>query len=230
MLGERHDRHRRERGDDRWGDRAAAGGRIFPARPLLWLAVKLWRAVLYAGHRTAYGYLGTSVGRFALGGAALYVSASSVWGAAWMAYLGYWSLWLTGAAGFCGAYAYRRRITWEQRVRNAVYHVIPGHSRVEPEVVWFGAPGLPARLNLGRWTGSWDFGFRLPPGAREADLGDLAEHLRERLPAAHGASWMVRWDLRTSTAQVTLVSDMPNSLTRAEMLARLEMQEQEGSV
>lgn len=218
---------RRER-DSGGGLREKAwGGRLTPQRPALWVAVMVWRMLVWAARSLLYGVVAlthSTAGRVVLFGVAALVLLDASFGNDAVAVP------MIGALAWpmlvvFGAWAYGRRRTWEERVRNAVYHVIPGHSRAEPEVVWFGSPGLSARLDLGRWAGYWAFGFRLPAGTREADLGDLAEHLRERLPASTGSPWMVRWDLRRSTAQVTLVLDMPDSLTRAEMLERLEMQE-----
>lgn len=217
-----YDRHRREQ---RGGlkEKASSGGPLTPRRPLLWLIVQLYRALRWVVRSLAYGVAALAhswPGRIVLCAAVAGMLLDATFGSdpvsvpllgalAWPALIAF------------GAYAYRKRRIWEERVRNAIYHLVPGHNKMEQEVVWFGNPGVSARLNLGRWVGSWAFGFRLPPGVMEADTQELAERLRERLPAARGSSWRIDWEGRESVAQARLVKDMPDSLTRDEMLARI---------
>lgn len=214
-----YDRHRRDDSKGGLSEDARRGGHILPRRPVLWGSLQLVRAVRWILHRALFGAIGNAAGRAVAFGVAVWALAHSALGASVPGA----SLWpyalLTALIG--GAVAYRRRRTWEHRVRNAVYHDVPGHTAREPEVVWFG------RFNIGRWTGTWDFGFRLPSANRDSDLYEIVEHLRERLPAAAGSSWMIDWDLRASTAHARLVRDMPDSLTRAALLRRVEAEEME---
>lgn len=217
MLGERYDRHRRDR-SERFGDYAASGGRLIPKRPIVWLLVKLWRALIWAVRSLVYGMAAlthSTAGRVALFAVATSMLLDASFGADAV------TVPIIGALGWpllgaFGAWVYRRRRGWEERVANRVYHILPGHSRVEPEVVWFGN-----KANLGRWTGSRDFGFRTPAAVREADLPDITEHLRDSLPADPSASWLVLWDLRRGEARAKLVPNAPWSLTRAELLERI---------
>lgn len=154
-------------------------------------------------HRTLYGALGTSLGRTAAFGACVWVLAHTSFGAVPPGgALGPYAL-LGATVG--GAVAFRKRRTWEEKVRNTVYHSVPGHSVAEPEVVWWAN-----RANTGRWTGSWNFGFRIPARLTDAERHEVEHLLRERLPAAPGASWGFDWDWRGGTALAWLIRDLPD--------------------
>lgn len=198
-----YDRHRRDVGGERWGDRASAGGSLAPRRPLIWAVVQLWRAVWWLFHRTLYGALGNPVGRIGTFLVAVWTLGHTTFGAP-VPFVEYLPL-AVPVALVGGALAYWKRRVWESRVANAVYHDIPGHSVREPEVVWFGN-----RLNAGRWTGSWNFGFRVPPSVSDRDRHEVESLLRDRLPAAAGASWGFTWDWRGGKAKASLIQDLPS--------------------
>lgn len=204
-----YDRHRRDREPERWGDRAAGGAPLAPRRPALWVLVQFVRLVRRLIHRTAYGALATTPGRVVSFVTAVWILGHATVGAA-VPLVGYLPYALVGAmiAGFA---AYRKQRTWEDKVSNSIYHNVPGHSRMESEVVWFGPSGLAGRLNLGRWTGSYDFGFRIPASVSDKDRHDVETMLRDRLPAVPGASWSMDWDWRGGVARAALIRDLPGS-------------------
>ena len=216
-----YDRHRGDMGKD------GRPGTVLARRWWwMWPPVLAWRALAWVTHRIVYGLCGTPLGRFAIFTATVWVLANKSFGGdPWGA--GGWVLWLLLFALFGGAWAYRRRQTWEDRVSNVVYHDVPGHSRWESDVVWFPLRGLDPSGNmtvvkdLGRWTGSWSFSFRIPPASRHTDLSEMAEHLRERLPAAREASWSFSWDLRQSVCRAYLVAGMAFEIPRGEFEDRL---------
>lgn len=204
-----YDRHRRDHREDSWGDRAAGGAPLGPKRPLVWVLVSLVRFVRRVIHRTLYGALATTPGRVGTFAVAVWILGHATVGASvpFTGLLPY----LLVAAGIGGTIAYRKRRTWEDRISNAIYHNVPGHSRMESDVVWFGPPGIKGRLNLGRWTDSYDFGFRIPASVSERDRHDVETQLRERLPAVPGASWSMDWDWRGGVGRAELIKDLPGS-------------------
>ncbi len=193
---------------------------------LAWGKLGLWGIplkILWAViHRTAFGFcllVSTLVGRVVagVGAGALLLDAGfdddpvalpvSPWA-------------VFGAALVFGAFCYARRRRWEQHVENAIFNVVPGHTGLDPALVWF-LP-RPLRLQLGRWFGTWRFGFRVPTAMKEKDEMEVTTQLRSRLPAARGSSWMLSWDWRSGKATAAIKEDMPDSLSRDELLLRIE--------
>ncbi len=117
--------------------------------------------------------------------------------------------------------AYLRRRIWEEHVESVVYDVVPGHSASQPAVVWY-PPNLYRYVQLGRWFGRWELGFRVPGAMKEAEEQEVTTQLRSRLPAARGSSWMIDWNWRKGTARATLVEDVPDALSREDLLIRVE--------
>ena len=217
-----YDRHRGVRDKDE-----RLGTRLARRWWWMWPVVLLWRAFVWVIHRLVYGLLGTRPGRFVLFAAVVWVLANTAfggypWGVLGNGWLGGWSGWFLALGLLFGSVAYGKRKAWEDRVSNVVYHTVPGHTVRERDVVWFPLRGIdpsgsvPVVRDLGRWLGSWSFSFRAPPHARQADLSEISEHLRERLPAAPEASWTLSWDLRQSVCRAYVVRDVAIALPRGE--------------
>lgn len=123
-------------------------------------------------------------------------------------------------AGVAGYVMWTQRRRLEEHLSTIVYDVVPGHSRSQPEVIWF-PPAVGRRVQGGRWLRTWDFMFRIPGGMSESKQAEVEQNLRSRLPAATGASWAFAWDWRRGVARVTLIRDLPSSRAGDEPLRRM---------
>ena len=187
----------------------------------VWYAITLaFRAFAWVALRAAYAValgLRSGWGRIAAGA----VAVAMLWDATWgddgvgVPVLGNFLAFLV--LGVAGIRPYKQRRNWEEHVEDVVYHAVPGHSRSQPERVRFGRHRIPNRdvpwaVNSGTFTGSWDFAFRLPAGVTREKLDLVEQHLLERLPAAHGASWRLAFDLREGLGMADLIPDIPESV------------------
>ena len=189
------------------------------ASEALWRKIGLWsiplRLIWGAAHRTLFGFsllISTWPGRIVggVGAGALLLDAS--FGTDAVALPVSIPL-IILVALVAGALGYARRMRWEQHVESIVYDAVPGHSGVQPAVVWY--PPRPAKLlQLGRWLGRFEFGFRIPGKMTLKQEEEVAEHLRARLPMRRGTSLAIDWDLRAGTARAWLVEDLPELVTR----------------
>lgn len=202
MPVESYDRHRRDQ------ERVRLSDQVAHRYPLMWPVVWVCRAAKWAVHRTVYGILGTRPGRVMLFLLTVWGLANAALGTTHGTLQGWLPFFLLAALCY-GAWEYSFRRQWEDKVRNVVYHDVPGHTGRETEVVWF-----LTRFNLARWTGGWQFGFRIPAGMREVDEAEVSQHLRSRLPAAPGASWSFSWDWRRGLCLASIAADLPDVATR----------------
>ena len=188
----------------------------------LWLGIKyVFRGLAWFALRAAYAVaigLRTGWGRVLAGAIVVLMLWDATWGNDWVGvpilcnYLAFLLL------GVIGIKPYKERRAWEEHVKDAIYHAVPGHSRAQPERVRFGRHRIPNRdvpwaVNSGTFTGSWDFAFRIPIAVTREKLDLVEQHLLERLPAAHGASWRLAFDLREGLGMADLIPDIPESVT-----------------
>lgn len=179
----------------------------------LW-SIPLWLSA-GAAHRTAFGYSllattwpGRGVGGVAVGAALL----DAGFGADPVGLLLIEPVAFPAALGV-GYLAYRRRMGWEEHVRAVLHDAVPGHSTTQPVVVWF-PPNFGRWLQLGRWLGKHEFGFRIPAGMTRSQEAEVSEHLRTRIPMSEGTSLEIKWDWRRGTAKAKLVPDLQEMAVR----------------
>ncbi len=152
----------------------------------------------------------TRWGRIAGGTLAVLMLADASWGAdgVGLPLLG----WPVGVvvALVVGGREWRRRRPYVARVEDAVRSAVSGYTRTHLPSVSF-SEGPMGRM-LGRWLPGGSFAFRVPPEVRGADVIAMEQHLRERLPAAHGTSWVFEWDLRVGVCRARVAPDLPASV------------------
>ena len=93
-----------------------AGAFFLPNRAALWAALAVAGVIWYCSHRTFFGFFGTVAGRVVILVTALLISAMSIVGDTWTAYLGVWTFWMVVVACLYGAFEYRRRRQWEESI------------------------------------------------------------------------------------------------------------------
>lgn len=192
---------------------AARGGKVgLLPHILVRAAVFVWSSCLYFGALVARTRAGR-VGAFVV---ALLAVADLAWGqdAVGFPVVG-WTGFFVGAVAV-GGWQRRRRVRWEEAVREAVRAAVPGHPVSREEIVRFGSgTGLAARL--GRWSGEGDFGFAVPRKMRASDVSKVEEHLREVLPVEGGGSYGFDWDLAGAWCTAALIRDLPTSVSIADL-------------
>lgn len=204
MAVKQYDRRGREDDRERGIDRAVQG------RPVAWALLQIGRGVKWLVHRTLYGALGTMPGRVVTVGVAVWVLAHTTFGAA-VPGAGYIPHAL-GVALAGGVVAYGKRRRWEESIRDTIREAVPGHTMSRPEEVTFG-PRLKAP-NLYRWTGRYDFRFRVPNVVRRSHIFDIEDHLAEQLRASQEATWFLSWDLKMGQAFARAIPEVPRLISQ----------------
>ena len=221
MAVKKYDRRgREEHGSLR--EKAWGRGLMFPQRPGLWIALQIWSALVWAVRSLLYGLAAlthSTAGKvvlFVVAGVLLLdagfgtdsVAVPIIGAFVWPILLVY------------GAFEFRRRRQWEESIEDTVREVVPGHSTRYPPEVTFG-PKL-RYPHLYRYTGRYDFRFKVPNVVRRSHLFDLEEHLAEQLRAADNATWFLDWNLRAGSAKATCIPEVPRLITYDELDYALE--------
>lgn len=190
---------------------------MLPQRPGLWLLVIMVRGLVWVLRSLVYGLTAlfhSIAGRVVFFGVLAMVLLDAGFGsdAVTVPVIGVlvWPLLI-----IYGAYAYRKRRQWEESIEDTVREVVPGHSARYPPEVTFG-PRL-RYPHLYRWSGGYDFRFRVPNVVRRSDLFDLEEHLAEQLRAAEEATWFLNWNLKMGQAKATCILEVPRLITYSEL-------------
>ena len=190
---------------------------MFPQRPGLWIALQIWSALVWAVRSLLYGLAAlthSTAGKvvlFVVAGVLLLdagfgtdsVAVPIIGAFVWPILLAY------------GAFEFRRRRQWEESIEDTVREVVPGHSTRYPPEVTFG-PKL-RYPHLYRYTGRYDFRFKVPNVVRRSHLFDLEEHLAEQLRANDESTWFLDWNLKMGSGKATCIPEIPRFITYSEL-------------
>lgn len=129
------------------------------------------------------------------------------------------SLGLFLAALVVGGFQVRRWDGWCRAVEEVLRENVPRYRQTEdrrPSTKYGG--GGPLRI----YTGEYTFRFAVPGGIQPAELVELEERMRTRLPALEDTSFGFDWRLKRSLCNVAAVQNIPTSITLAAAMSGLQ--------